>query len=96
MVPGIPENMVDLLGQWDDYQRSTEDDSEDAAYTQVSLYPLLDLVPASELNQAKTIQKRKYTLLLRMSFQSAPKLTTLFNQISCQRSSLFLNFFEPY
>jgi ATP-dependent Lon protease len=43
MVPGIPENMVDLLGQWDDYQRSTEDDSEDSAYVHDSSYPLLAL-----------------------------------------------------
>jgi ATP-dependent Lon protease len=35
--------MVDLLGQWDDYQRSTEDESEDAAYLQAASYPLLAL-----------------------------------------------------
>jgi len=43
MAPGIPENMVDLLGQWDDYQRSTEDESKDSTYVQGSSYPLLAL-----------------------------------------------------
>ena len=42
MVPDFPENMVDLLGQWDDYQRSTDDDAPQDRVPS-SHYPLLAL-----------------------------------------------------